>query len=184
MPPCLTLKDIRYVSRVKLSSSGKGVAPPLCLGVVAIERGAFGSSLTSVANCSYFDYIAYESYLWNIQRNRRSHDDTMQKHGSEFTHPGCRYRLLRQCSTSALASYLFIISLDYVLSTSIDKMKDIGFKLTKERSRRYPHKQLRTLTTPMILFTNPSARAGYDTRSNFKRSLAGFNSQVSFLTVA
>ena len=37
-----------------------------------------------------------------------------------------------------LASYLFIISLDDVLRTSIDKMKDIGFKLTKERSRRYP----------------------------------------------
>ena len=27
----------------------------------------------------------------------------------------------------------------------------------------------------MILFTNPSARAGYDTRSIFKRSLTGFN---------
>ena len=27
---------------------------------------------------------------------------------------------------------------------------------------------------------NPSARAGYDTRSIFKRSLIGFNSQFSF----
>ena len=34
--------------------------------------------------------------------------------------------------------YLFIICLDYVLRTSIDKMKENGFKLTKERSRRYP----------------------------------------------
>ena len=47
-----------------------------------------------------------------------------------------------------LAPYLFIICLDYVLRTSIDKMKDDGFKLTKERSRRYPT-QLRTRTTPM-----------------------------------
>ena len=31
-----------------------------------------------------------------------------------------------------LASYLFIICLDYVLRTSIDKMKENGFKLTKE----------------------------------------------------
>ena len=31
-----------------------------------------------------------------------------------------------------------------------------------------------------ILFTNPSARAGYDTRSIFKRSLAGLNSEFSF----
>ena len=30
-----------------------------------------------------------------------------------------------------LASYLFIICLDYVLRTSIDKMKENGFKLTK-----------------------------------------------------
>ena len=36
-----------------------------------------------------------------------------------------------------LAPYLFIICLDYMLRTSIDKMKENGFKLTKERSRRY-----------------------------------------------
>ena len=48
-----------------------------------------------------------------------------------------------------LAPYLFIICLDYVLRTSIDKMKDNGFKLTKERSRRYPHKQLRMWIMPM-----------------------------------
>ena len=34
--------------------------------------------------------------------------------------------------------YLFIICLNYVLRTSINKMKDNGFKLTMERSRRYP----------------------------------------------
>ena len=34
---------------------------------------------------------------------------------------------------------------------------------------------------PGVLFTNPSARAGYDTRSIFfKRSLTGFNSEFSF----
>ena len=37
-----------------------------------------------------------------------------------------------------LVPYLYIICLDYVLRTSIDKMKDNGFKLTKERSRIYP----------------------------------------------
>ena len=30
------------------------------------------------------------------------------------------------------------------------------------------------------MFTNPSARAGYDTRSIFKRSLTGLNSEFSF----
>ena len=34
--------------------------------------------------------------------------------------------------------YLFIICLDYVLRTSIDLMKENCFKLTRERSRRYP----------------------------------------------
>ena len=37
-----------------------------------------------------------------------------------------------------LAPYQFIICLDYVLRTSIDLMKEKGFKLAKESSRRYP----------------------------------------------
>ena len=37
-----------------------------------------------------------------------------------------------------LTLYLFIICLDYVLRTCIDKKKENGFKLTKKRSRRYP----------------------------------------------
>ena len=41
-----------------------------------------------------------------------------------------------------LAPSLFIISLDYVLRTSIDKMKEKSFKLTKERNRRYPAKTI------------------------------------------
>ena len=32
----------------------------------------------------------------------------------------------------------------------------------------------------VILFTNSSARAGYDTRSIFKQSLTGLNSEFSF----
>ena len=40
---------------------------------------------------------------------------------------------IRQCS---------IICLDYELRTSIDKVKENGFELTKERSRRYPAKTL------------------------------------------
>ena len=32
----------------------------------------------------------------------------------------------------------------------------------------------------LTLFTNPSARAGYDTRSIFKRSLTSLNSEFSF----
>ena len=41
-----------------------------------------------------------------------------------------------------LAPYLFIICLDYVLRTSIDKIRGDGFELTKKRSRRYPAKTI------------------------------------------
>ena len=41
-----------------------------------------------------------------------------------------------------LASYLFIICLDYGLRTSIDKIRENGFELTKKRSRRYPAKTI------------------------------------------
>ena len=41
-----------------------------------------------------------------------------------------------------LAPYLFVICLDYVLRTSIDKIRENGFELTKKRSRRYPTKTI------------------------------------------
>ena len=39
-----------------------------------------------------------------------------------------------------LAPYLFIICLDYALRTSIDKIRENSFELTKKRSRRYAAK--------------------------------------------
>ena len=41
-----------------------------------------------------------------------------------------------------LPPYLFIICLVYALRTSIDKIRENGFKLTKKRSRRYPAKTI------------------------------------------
>ena len=41
-----------------------------------------------------------------------------------------------------LAPNLFIISLDYLIRTCIDKIKENGFKLRKERSRRYSAKTI------------------------------------------
>ena len=45
-----------------------------------------------------------------------------------------------------------------------------------------PHYETKKIDdeAPVIIFTNPSARAGYDTRSIFQRSLTGFNSEFSF----
>ena len=50
MPPCLTLSIIRYGSRVNGDILGKEYRPSQHLGVVAIEKGTFGSPSTMVAN--------------------------------------------------------------------------------------------------------------------------------------
>ena len=38
--------------------------------------------------------------------------------------------------------YIYIYSLDYVLRTSIDKIRENGFEMTKKRSKRYPAKTI------------------------------------------
>ena len=59
-----------------------------------------------------------------------------------------------------LTPYLFIICVDYVLRTSIDKIKDNGFKLAKER-RRYPAQTITDVdyTDDIALLANTSAQA-------------------------
>ena len=44
----------QYKVRVKWNNSGKELCPPLLLGAVATEKGAFGSPSTQVANFTYF----------------------------------------------------------------------------------------------------------------------------------
>ena len=44
----------------------------------------------------------------------------------------------------------------------------------------YFNMQLWDVNFSLIIFTNPSAQAGYDTRSIFKQSLTGLNSEFSF----
>ena len=60
-----------------------------------------------------------------------------------------------------LAPYLFIICLDYVLRTSIDKITENGFKLTKERSRNYSAKTITNAnyTDDIALLANAPAQA-------------------------
>ena len=55
-----------------------------------------------------------------------------------------KHRQLVSCNHVAgvLAPYLFIICLDYVFRTLIDKIRENGFELTKKRSRRYPAKTI------------------------------------------
>ena len=41
-----------------------------------------------------------------------------------------------------LAPFLFIICLDYILKTSLDNNRELGFTLTERKSRRYPAEQI------------------------------------------
>ena len=58
-----------------------------------------------------------------------------------------------------LAPYLFIICLDYVLRTSIDKIRENGFELTKKRSRRYPTKTITDYTDDISILANTPNQA-------------------------
>ena len=80
------------------------------------------------------------THIRPIQRNRRSHNDAIKNTKVRSPNGNIDYFdiVAGVLQGDILALYLFIICLDYVLKTSIDKMKDNGFKLTKERSRRYP----------------------------------------------
>ena len=54
------------------------------------------------------------------------------------------------------APYLFIICLDYILRTLIDKIKENGFELMKKRSRRYPAKTITDADYIAILANTPN----------------------------
>ena len=73
-----------------------------------------------------------------------------------------------------LAPYLFMICLHYVLRTYIDKIKENGFKLTKERSRRCPAKTITDAdyADDTALLANAPAQAEILLRST-ERAAAG-----------
>ena len=50
---------------------------------------------------------------------------------------GWRHRLFRHCNRCAARRHISPIPVNHLPRTSMDKMKDNSFKLTKERSRRY-----------------------------------------------
>ena len=58
-----------------------------------------------------------------------------------------------------VCSYLFIICLDYVLRTSIDKIRENGFGLKKKRSRRYPAKTIADYANDIAILANTPNQA-------------------------
>ena len=52
------------------------------------------------------------------------------------------FDILAVLQGDTLSPHLFIICLDYLLRTSIDKIRENGFEQAKKRSRRYPAKTI------------------------------------------
>ena len=79
-----------------------------------------------------------------------------------------------------LAPYLFIICLDYVLRMSIVIMKDNGFKLAKERSRRYSAQTITDAdyTNDIALLANTPAQAETQLQG-LERAAAGIGLHVN-----
>ena len=79
-----------------------------------------------------------------------------------------------------LAAYLFIISLDYIPRTSIDKIKENGFKLIKERIRRYPAKTITDAdyANDIALHANATAQAETQLHS-LEQAAAGIGLHVN-----
>ena len=77
-----------------------------------------------------------------------------------------------------LAPYLFIICLDYVLRTSIDKIRENGFELKKKRSRRYPAKTIADYANDIALLANTPNQAETLLHS-LERATAGIGLHVN-----
>ena len=58
-----------------------------------------------------------------------------------------------------LAPYLFIICLNYMLRTSINKIRENGFELTKKRSRRHPTKTIANYVDDIAILANTPNQA-------------------------
>ena len=76
-----------------------------------------------------------------------------------------------------LAPYLFIICLDYVLRTSIDKIRENGFELTLKRSRRHPTKTITDADDIAILANTPNQAETL--LYSLERAAAGIGLQVN-----
>ena len=75
-----------------------------------------------------------------------------------------------------LAPYLFIICLDYVLRTSIDKIRENGFELKKKRSRRHPTK---TITDADIAILVNAPNQAETLLHSLERAAAGIGLHVN-----
>ena len=79
-----------------------------------------------------------------------------------------------------LAPYLFIVCRDYMLRTSINKIRESGFELTKKRSRRYPAKTITDTdyADDIVILANTPNQAE-TLLNNLERAAAGIGFHVN-----
>ena len=75
------------------------------------------------------------------------------------------------------APYLFIIFLDYVFRTSINKIRENIFELTKKRSRRNPAKTITDADDIVILANTPNQAETL--RHSLERATSGIGIHVN-----
>ena len=98
----------------------RDVTPKTCRKEWTVEKGGEKGSGIYMLRAWHDDDIYIYIYIMNIY---------------QFLYILFRDRILWYCS-------LFIICLDYVFRTSIDKIRENGIELTKKRSKRYPAKTI------------------------------------------
>ena len=88
---------------------------------------------------------------------------------SYFGSPSELYFRIKSCNDVEFDDKSLPIVISFIRNKIMIPLKRGNFKVA-----------FTSLSCTLVLFTNPSARAGYDTRSIFKRSLTGLNSEFSF----
>ena len=86
---------------------------------------------------------------------------------------------IQQLCTEA-GCYLGVLASSMVDRVGLqNRERERGVERERERERKWV-KRIHAVGKPWSYLPNPSARAGYDTRAIFKRSLTGLNSEFSF----
>ena len=83
--------------------------------------------------------------------------------------------------TSLFNTQQYKVSIKSKVGQSWERSCTLSYASMQQLLQREPSGRPRPRSlTYLIIFTNPSALAGYDTKSIFKLSLRGFNSEFSF----
>ena len=151
-----------------------------------IRNSELIKSLALLINFIY--HYIYTTHQRPTKRNCRSHNDALQKHQSKSPFSRWRHRLLWHCSRCTARRHISPIPISSVKTTYIEhlliKIKENSFKLTKERSRRYPTKTITYTETKTLLHSLEQPTAGINLHVNaHKTEYMCFNQTGNIFTL-